>query len=154
MLPDRVTAEVTDAFEVRPVSAYDLHCIVDTWVKSLGSYAPYSRLSPYWFNPAQRFVARKILERAQTLVASPRGDPEQIYGYIVFDADERVLYWIYTKYHFRQLGVGTRLLNEAFSNFRDEPIFFTTHTTAMHHQKKNWNAFYKPKCLRRVLVDA
>jgi len=65
-------------------------------------------------------ILKKILTKCTLLVACDPDDPDVIWGYVAFNAENPVLHFVYVKGAFRRMGIGTRLLDEAFRLFPEE----------------------------------
>ena len=67
-------------------------------------------------------ILKKILNNCTLLVACDPDDPDVIWGYVAFDAENPVLHFVYVKGAFRRLGIGTRLLREFMDGLFGDPL--------------------------------
>lgn len=80
------------------------------------------------------------------LVSSPEADkPELYFGFIAFEYKQNVpvIHFLYIKYHWRNLGLGTDLLNLAVKTLPDgekEAFIYTCHTFAATNLRKKFRA--------------
>lgn len=106
----------------------------------------YFRLDPNWFAIAQNCIMEKIINNNRILMAVDPKHPDQAYGYIIYNDNPRTLHWIYTKYNFRNAGVGNRLMVAAFNDFMS-PIEYTLKTAAIKHHIERWNLVFNSESL-------
>lgn len=117
---------------------------------SIRRQRPWNALEPNWCCSAQRALSIELMAASDVLVAHNVDDAGHIYGYVVGDADARVMHWLYVKGDFRELGVGTSLMRAMFGDF-DDPIAYTQKTCASPHYHAKWHLEYRPHDLVRVL---
>lgn len=139
--------------KIRELTQEDRSWIIDSWSKSQirdmemrlekdhenfkGQYNPRFYLNGDLFWDAHISLSKDRLLKCNILVACNPEDEEQTFGYIVFK--DNMLYWIYTKYMFRNEKIGTRLMSEAFPEFKEKPIKIFTVTYSISHLKDKWN---------------
>lgn len=127
----------------------DLDFIYSTWVRSLGNQRPFRvNIDKNFFNAACHSLITKILTNANVLLACDPNDPEQLFGYIVFLKDPKVLFWVYTKFDFRKANVGTRLMKKAFGELSN--IEYTVDTSAIRHLTNKWDLSFNSHHLTRL----
>lgn len=69
----------------------------------------------------------RTLQKSNCLVAKNQDDFDQLFGFIVFEEDDKTntIHYIYVKKIFRRLKIATQLLNL----LNDKPLNFFTHKT-------------------------
>lgn len=93
--------------------------------------------------------ARNMIRGAKCLIACDPKYEDQIFGYILYDIMPRVLYFCYTKYDFRRVGVATRLYEQAFGSF-EIPTDYAILTTGAKSLERRWNMSYNSRHLIRL----
>tara|TARA_R100000808_G_scaffold3378_1_gene12099 strand:+ start:53 stop:595 length:543 start_codon:yes stop_codon:yes gene_type:complete len=97
-------------------------------------------------------ILKKILTNCTLLVACDPEDPDVIWGYVAFDPKDPVLHFVYVKGAFRRMGIGTRLMEEAFdrcngswSQIEDHPVVVSHRTESLFKAwpevKWRWNPY-------------
>jgi GNAT superfamily N-acetyltransferase len=97
-------------------------------------------------------ILKKILTNCTLLVACDPEDPDVIWGYVAFDQVDPVLHFVYVKGAFRRMGIGTRLMEEAFdrcngswSQIEDHPVVVSHRTESLFKAwpqvKWRWNPY-------------
>ena len=97
-------------------------------------------------------ILKKILTNCTLLVACDPEDPDVIWGYVAFDTKDPVLHFVYVKGAFRRMGIGTRLMEEAFdrcngswSQIEDHPVVVSHRTESLFKAwpevKWRWNPY-------------
>lgn len=93
-------------------------------------------------------LIKEILNTSQVylLVSTPEADkPELFFGFIAFEYMQNVpvIHFLYIKYHWRNFGLGTDLLNLAVKTQADgekEPFIYTFHSFAASNLRKKFRA--------------
>jgi len=124
----------------------DKSYLYNSWITSLRYNKPFDVLERHWYNAAAAALIARILASSNMLVAVNPSNSSQIFGYIVYNNDRRVLHYIYIKKSFRKAKVATRLMDEAFNGFI-KPINYTVRTSAIPHYEDKWNLQYRPYLL-------
>jgi len=97
-------------------------------------------------------ILKKILNNCTLLVACDPDDPDVIWGYVAFDRENPVLHFVYVKGAFRRMGIGTRLMEEAFercngcwAQIADHPVVVSHRTESLFKAwpsvKWRWNPY-------------
>ena len=93
-------------------------------------------------------ILKKILTKCTLLVACDPDDPDVIWGYVAFDAENPVLHFVYVKGAFRRMGIGTRLLRQFMNGLFGDPLepVIVSHRTeslfkAWPSVKWRWNPY-------------
>ena len=128
---------------IRPANRTDIPFIMSSYIRGLGAQDPWGQLDPNWHAAASHTLAERMM-RQSVLVACDPEDPDQCYGWICFDATRRVLYWIYVKRQFRMAGLGTALMESAFTSVGPESdaIRITHKTDSIGWHTERWNLVY------------
>lgn len=130
----------------RAVTPEDLPFIFNSWLEGyrnseFADHVP----NEIYFNSHKALIV-KVMAKAQVMVAANSEDPDQIFGYIVFENDNWfITHFMYTKKPFRRLGVGLGLLQNAGLK-PDRPHFTTAWTSCFEAvaRKKNYPFVYNP----------
>ena len=102
-----------------------------------------------YFMSSAHSIMTRMLRNCNILIACLPDDPDQIFGYLVYTENPRVLYWIYVKWDFRQAGVATRLLLSALDSF-DKRTEYVIRTGSIRHLEKKWNLAFNSHHLTRL----
>lgn len=110
----------------------DLPLVFNSWLKSYrkSDYARDTRTTAYFAAHAE--VIRRILARGEIVIACDADDVSHVYGYLVAEAPN-VCHFVYVKYPYRAMGIGTRLLDFAFG---DHAILASHSTRAISEFRK------------------
>lgn len=129
---------------IRSALPTDVSIVYATWLHSLYSLEPYKRLPKDYFMAAQQALIQSLLTRSQVLIACDPNDLDQIYGYSVVKLANSTLHWIFTKKLFRNMHVGTRLIE----HMGDNEIACTQYTPAMRAIAEKWNVTFDTSRLK------
>jgi GNAT superfamily N-acetyltransferase len=120
--------------------------IMDSWLTSYYR-SPWAGVVPNnRYQEITREAVKQLRDRgAVFLVAARRDDPDQVLGWICFEAldDGRVVHYLYVKPGTRRMGVASELLRRAAPGGRD---FYTFRTRASRYFK-DWT--WAPEIARR-----
>ena len=97
-------------------------------------------------------ILKKILTNCTLLVACDPEDTDVLWGYVAFDQVDPVLHFVYVKGAFRRMGIGTRLMEEAFdrcngswSQIENHPVVVSHRTEGLFkawpNVKWRWNPY-------------
>lgn len=125
---------------IREPVIHDIPFILNSFLKSLGNQRPYNTIDKNIFNASFHMLGERILKYNMTLIACQEDDPTQIYGWITGEPVRRILYFVYVKNIFRQVGVGTNLMKAMFNNIGgDAPnVKCAIWTSSIGWQEKKW----------------
>lgn len=123
----------------------DLPFIFNSWLKSFRD-SFFSRDIPdtIYFSDHHKII-EKILKNSVVMISCNEDDPTQIYGYAVGSQEDGifVLHYIYVKYTFRSLGIGTLLL-KSFGHSGETASVYTHHNNLAHKLASKYNFIYHP----------
>jgi len=116
----------------------DLLFIFNSWLKSYrnSDFAMHIPTNDYYTN--HHHLIKTIITQPNnniTILCDPE-DPNHILGYSVYNSVEPILYYIYVKHSFRNLGLGRYLLESVRKNFGEVTLQCT-------HKNKNWRKVKK-----------
>lgn len=116
----------------RPHKESDINFIYSTWLKSYrqSSWAEMMPNSVFFSQHAE--IIKQIIARPTTsitIICNPE-DEEQVYGYLVSEANHSILHFAYIKYNYRKLSMMKTLL----STFGK-----STHNTFITHLPRHFN---------------
>lgn len=110
-LPPSGPVEEVLPFALRAGTASDVPFVMDAWSMCARDADGHTEGRHFW--KFQKLYQRDILARETTriIVAHPEGEPETIMGYAVLgDCKPPVVYFVYTRFIARRLGVAKLLL--------------------------------------------
>lgn len=132
-------------FSVREKTKADEPYILNAWIRSARDYAPYRSVRSEVFFPLQQAIINKILARSNVVIACHQEEPEQIFGFIVYEIlhDEYcVIHWINVKQPFRNLGIASVLVPLVVGDLKK--VFHTGKTVRGMKLAKAYKAQYAP----------
>jgi hypothetical protein len=86
--------------------------VLSTWLRT-ASQDP--RIDEDTFFSEHQRAIKSLLPRATAVVACAKDDPEQLFGYVVANPPD-TLHYLFTKNWCRRMGIGRRLMVEAFGD--------------------------------------
>lgn len=133
---------------IRQMRPSDRNYIIKSWVMSLRTQYPFSEMCAEAIAKYSKRVDA-LIGIAPTLVACDPQNDDVIYGFICYEQgqylgrDAPTLHYAWTRKKFRNLGIGSQLLDEAFPG---RPLLVYTHhtkdiTRARLKEKWNLNSF-------------
>lgn len=109
-------------FAIRRAIPADFNFIMNSWTESYRR-SSFARLIPkYTFHTNHHDLMEKTLENSSFLCAVSNDDPNQIFGWVCFEPNEKTLHYIYVKHPFRDLGIAKKLLEQSTGT---EEVTFT-----------------------------
>lgn len=88
----------------------DIDYVFSAWKKVMRAATPRKCPNEIFFPYQQQVISNILMNpNVKTLIACNQEDEDQIYGFIVGNAD--ILHFIYTKQIFRRLGIAKKLLD-------------------------------------------
>lgn len=129
----------------------DTSFIFNSWLKSFRSNSEWARAMPpaIYFDNHKRVVDR-LLKECGVLVAANPEDPEQIFGYAVYQAtagNVTILHWLYVKHTYRRLGIGGeifRTVRELTRHKPELPVVGTHYTSLWNVLADKWRLVFNP----------
>lgn len=90
----------------------DNNFIFDSWIRSHFPAAANKHMAWSEYQPYQKHIVTRLLERADILILCPPDDLDHIHGYICFEQfiEFTALHWMFIKYPYRKFGLGRWLV--------------------------------------------
>lgn len=139
---------------LRDTKPEDASFIYSTWLRCYQDTSSWARLMPSRiFFDNHKKVIQRILGDSHVLVAANPEDPDQVFGYIVFQASGggvAVLHWVYVKETFRQLGIARDLFQVAkriADHDESLPVAATHSNVRWELLAPKWNLVFNPYLL-------
>ena len=131
--------------------------VADAFVRSICSSRRYDSVSNGVAMNRWRRIFDWLAETATVVIAVRDDDPTKFVGFAIYDAEARVIHYIYIKYAYRTRGYGSNLLRFCKNAIKaGSPAVFTVFTSAMAHLAEKWDAvvdeekllepYYMPNC--------
>lgn len=130
---------------LRTANDEDLPFIFNSWLKSYRfSHFAEKITNTIYFSDHHK-VIEKILKNSIVMISCNEDDPSQMYGYAVGSQVDGifVLHFIYIKHTFRNMGLGTMLL-ESYGFDSDNASVYTHHTRIAEKLAAKYNFVYHP----------
>jgi GNAT superfamily N-acetyltransferase len=130
---------------VRPATESDAAFIFSSWLKCMrGSNFAKEITSTVFFSEHHRVVER-LLKTCQVYVACDENNVDDIYGYGCAEMVDGVfvLHMIYVKHTYRNLGIGTLILN-SFKHNSEHAGIYTQHTPVAVRLAAKYRMVYSP----------
>lgn len=129
---------------IRSMEPEDQDFIFNSWIKSYYSLNEHLRnYSPFdYYVGIQHKIIEFILNSPsyEIGVACSEEDISHIYGYVVYEPMKRtILHYLYVKYPYRKLGIGTKLFRHALESHDHVKQPVCSHVTG------SWQKIYKYK---------
>jgi GNAT superfamily N-acetyltransferase len=147
-------AHYVPAVVYRDANDTDTGFLFNSWLRSYRSNSEWVRAIPaqIYFHNHKRVVAQ-LLKDAGVLIAANPDDPDQIFGYAVWQPTigrVAVLHWVYVKEPYRRLGIGTKLVATVrrLADHNDAlPLVGTHHTRGWAALAVKWRLVFNPYVL-------
>jgi len=123
--------------DIRALREMDLRFLYSSFVKFIANTTPYNSIDRNVMSAAAHSLMTKMIKNCDAIVAYNPDDLNQIFGYVIGDANKRHLYFIYVKYDFRKLGIGTKLIDAMFG--LGDKISQVIYTPSFHKLENKWN---------------
>ena len=109
----------TDEILLRAPTNQDGSFIIDSWVREAREHYPANLVDKSLFYNEEKEIVKVLISKSLILIACNPEDPEQIYGYMVFEkvADIPIIHFLYVKLLFRENGIARHLINSVFEDF-------------------------------------
>jgi GNAT superfamily N-acetyltransferase len=134
------------ARQLRSPNPSDLPFIINSWTESYKDSKYNPIYGPAYFYYFRLLLNRLIPKSLITVICNP-DDPDQIYGwgcYTITD-NQLIVHWIYIKYTFRKLGLGTFLLNTLKEMVKSDELIITLKPCYYDRYKDTFKHKYEPK---------
>jgi len=130
---------------LRAANDEDLPFIFNSWLKSFRD-SSFARDIPstIYFTDHHKVIER-LLKTSVVMISCNEEDPSQLYGYAVGSQEDGifVLHFIYVKYTFRNLGIGTLLLT-SFGHTGESASVYTHRNNLATKLAAKYNFIYHP----------
>jgi hypothetical protein len=135
-------------FNTRYAGVDDIPFIFSSWLRSYRETRAVKVLDNRTYYAGQHAVIEGLMQRPNIIVeiACDVQDPEQIYGYVVYESrsDGPLIHWTYVKLPFRAFGIGSSLVKAACENVPGDKIT-VTHLPKMEKKLfENESVIYNP----------
>ncbi len=129
-------------WNLRPAAESDIPFILSSWLHGYRKASVTSGISNTIYFKSHEQLLKNLLGSANVVVACALDNPDQIFGYAVFECDTINLtaHWIYVKQPFRALGMGRHLMSEV----RTSPHQVEWHTARTRPSSLLANSNYSP----------
>ena len=130
---------------LRTANDEDLPFIFNSWLKSFrDSYFARDIPDTIYFADHHKVIER-LLKNSVVMISCNEDDPSQLYGYAVGSEEDGifVLHFIYVKYTFRNLGIGTLLL-KTFGHTGESASVYTHCNSLAIRLAAKYNFVYHP----------
>lgn len=143
---------MTPALEYRVATNADLPFIWNSWLKSYRDNNGQAKAvgSETYFAEHRKLIG-ELTARSAILIACAPDFPDQIYGYVVFEAfngPALVLHYVYVKRTYRRFGIASALVAKAREvvQHRDDLPVGATHVTRLWHDhlRDRWGMWFNP----------
>lgn len=144
------SADDSVSFSVRPLRSGDEAFTYSSFLSWCRESEASAGIFDRNFYPVMKDQWASVLRTFDVLVAHPRGDEEEIAGYLAHKAG--VIAFVYVKRSpWRQMGVATLLLREAgFDKGRPVAAMFASQRSLELARAKGWNITVLPGALQAV----
>lgn len=118
---------------IRPAEVSDVGFIMSSWVESFKESMPMCIVPSKIYFTKQKELVRRIITKADCLVACNEDDYEQLFGFCCYERimDCNLIHYVYTKGLYRNMGVCEALMNEVIG---DSIVNVATHQTKYFQQ--------------------
>lgn len=115
--------------QLRKPHKEDVPFIFSSWLHSYRSSLHTKNVVNTVYFGEHHDLLERIMNRSEAVIACNADDPNQIFGYIVYERIDNalVVHYIYVKQSFRKLGIGKTLLQS--TGWQKGDAFIFTHDT-------------------------
>lgn len=130
---------------VRPATASDAPFIFSSWLKCMRGSSFAREITSTVYYAEQHKIIERLLKTCTVYVACDEANVDDIYGYICAEQIDGifVLHMVYVKHMYRNLGIGTLLLN-SFNHSADAASIYTQHTPIAVRLSAKYRMVYSP----------
>ena len=145
----------------RQLRESDLGFLFNSWLKSYREYDnSWAKTIPssIYFEQHKK-VLIGILKISRAVVACSKEDPNQVYGYLVYQPAGRIviLHYCYVKKSFRRFGIAAKMFDLLMDDgeFRKDLPVMCSHSGRNFHRflKGKFNLIFNPYVLGEELID-
>ncbi len=140
---------ISNQVVLREMEKDDESFIYSSWLRSYrGSPITTHMINDVYYDNHKKIIEKLLLE-AKVIIACNPEDPSQIYGFICYEdgvPNCSVVHYLYVKYPFRKMGLGTHLFDSICS---DATLTIVTHYNSNIKNKLDNNLIYNPYLLYR-----
>lgn len=131
---------------LRAPKAEDINFIYSSWLKSYRNSEDASRMSNEVYYGHHKKVIEQLLQTSNAVIACNPADPDQVYGYTIFQVVNgvMVIHYTYTKFTFRKLGIAKEMIHANFPTLGTEPIVVTHANRVFDNVKEKYLLVYNP----------
>jgi hypothetical protein len=128
---------------IRLAEASDLPLVYNSWKRSYRTSKRTLHIASKDYYPGHQRIIERVLARATTLVACGPLEPDQLYGWLCFEAPQTIHY-CFVKSTYRRMGIAGQLAKEAGIK-ADKPVTIThwheTCDTLRRHVELSYNPY-------------
>jgi hypothetical protein len=128
--------------------------VMDNWMKHIRKLPPFDAFRKLDMD-LHREVVTAAIERCRPVMAVSQDNDRQVLGWIcsehrphprplVTSAGLPVLHMIYVRNTYRQMGIGTTLMQVSFPGFKKQTVYCTHPGRAFRHLRKKWMLTFNP----------
>lgn len=130
---------------IRKASEADVNFIFSSWLKSYRQSQACRNVANTVYYTEHHKVIERLLQSCDVYVACSDTDVADIYGFSCGEVVGGifVLHYIYVKHAFRQMGLGTQLL-QVFQHNADSAAMYTHHTRPADDLAPRYRFVYNP----------
>ncbi len=130
---------------IRQATASDAAFIFSSWLKCMRGSSFAREITSTVYYAEQHKVIERLLKTCTVHVACDEANVDDIYGYICAENIDGifVLHMVYVKHMYRNLGVGTLLLNSIEHN-PEHAAIYTQHTPLAVRLSAKYRMTYSP----------
>lgn len=140
----------------RPVNPKeDLLFIYNSWLKSyrVSDFANHVPTDDYYKNH-HKLITSIVMQPTNniTILCDPE-DKDHILAYMVYNTVDPIIYYIYVKRSFRNLGLGRYLLESVRANYGSKAKVICTHKPKNFRKLKKLELVYNPYLIKEESKD-
>ena len=130
---------------LRTANDEDLPFIFSSWLKSYRSSHFAKKITNTIYFGDHHKVIEHLLKNSIVMISCNEEDPSQIYGYAVGSQVDGIfiLHFIYVKHTFRNMGIGSMLL-DSYGFDKENASLYTHHTDVAERLSAKYNFVYHP----------
>lgn len=135
----------------RSRNADDRNFIVSSWMRSFRSGSKWAKdVSAEVYKVQHQRVIMQLLANSGSIVACSPDDPNQIFGYAIYQPSAEgiaIIHWLYVKEMYRKLGIGASIYREvlmAADHDLKMPCAVTHSTHALDWAADKYNLVHNP----------